>query len=312
MQNKQSTTGKWDIIEITKFEGMSATDSKANLAMASGDTPFHKAGEEYGRLRTLMEAHGRTGNMKMLTARVICNEDPYFLAFKPNSFKATITSIKKEFAERQIVEATRKLFLPVFSNLTSYTTGGKPKADDDDGVKPPAAPVSAIPATKRPANNVHQMQGKAKKQALATKNDDNHVVVQSVAWDNSFREKLIVVVTIPDDKNVDLSRLMVAFADGSNGSALTVWVPRGKKPTDMDMVKSLLSNMPEITPQDSTFFVHALEIKMMEERRNAVLDPFHIVLDKACDVNNLPSATVGRSGEDIVCCIVLNVPSLNA
>jgi hypothetical protein len=73
-----------------------------------------------------------------------------------------------------------------------------------------------------------------------------------------------------------------------------------------------LSTMPAVTPHDSTFFVHALEIKMMEERRNAALDPFRIVLDKACDVNNVPSAKFGRSGENIVCCIVLNVTSLNA
>jgi hypothetical protein len=52
-----------------------------------------------------MEGHG--SDLTTVTAQTVTGEDPFFLAFKPNSLKANITLIKKEFSGRGVVEAKR-------------------------------------------------------------------------------------------------------------------------------------------------------------------------------------------------------------
>jgi pyrroline-5-carboxylate reductase len=60
----------------------------------AGTASFFKNGEECHHLRALMEAKGTQYNT--VTAQSVTQEDPWFLAFKPNSLKANITLLKKE------------------------------------------------------------------------------------------------------------------------------------------------------------------------------------------------------------------------
>jgi pyrroline-5-carboxylate reductase len=75
----------------------------------AGTASLFKNGPGFQRLRALMANKGIMYNQ--VTATSVAQEDPWFLAFKPNSLKANITSLKKEFAQRENVEALRKLFL---------------------------------------------------------------------------------------------------------------------------------------------------------------------------------------------------------
>jgi hypothetical protein len=48
-----------------------------------------------------------------VTAASVTQEDPWFLAFKPNSLKGNITLLKKEFAQQENIEALCKLSLMI-------------------------------------------------------------------------------------------------------------------------------------------------------------------------------------------------------
>jgi hypothetical protein len=81
----------------------------------AGTASFFKNGEECHRLRVLMEAKGTQYNT--VTAQSVTQEDPWFLAFKPNSLKANITLLKKELGQWTNVKALRKLFFDYFVYL---------------------------------------------------------------------------------------------------------------------------------------------------------------------------------------------------
>jgi hypothetical protein len=196
---------------------------------------------------------------------------------------------------------------------TIYTAGGELKDEEEDEEVMPEGEISMGPA-KRPANNQH-VQEKTKKQAIASKNDVQPVVTQALGRDSHSRERMVVLVTMPGNIQ-NLSQLIVEFAEGSKGARLIVWVPRGVMSTDMDRVSSVLGGMEGLDAKDAYLLSCVLEDKMMLKRRNkgaAIMDAFTIVLEKACDANKMPLASVCRStvDGDIVCCIVLDVPSLN-
>lgn len=182
----------------------------------------------------------------------------------------------------------------------------------DDGSVPPAVTIpGTMPVNKRSAMTM-LMREMAKKQALEAKNDAVEPVVVQV--DDKFREKLVLVVALPGNIS-ESSQISVEFADGSNGSILIIWVPRGKAISDMDKVRAVLNSMGDkgITPEDAIFFSHALENRMMSKRRHihdTVIDPFTISLDKACDISKHPIVALYQSKEDgdTACCIVLDVP----
>jgi hypothetical protein len=85
---------------------MVGAKKEAPAAADAGHMPFRKAGPEYALLKTIMEAKGNEYNQ--VTAQSVIAEEPWFSTFKPNSLKANITSLKKEFNTRGNVEGLRK------------------------------------------------------------------------------------------------------------------------------------------------------------------------------------------------------------
>jgi hypothetical protein len=155
-----------------------------------------------------MESKGT--NFNSVTAQSVTAEDPWFLTFKPNSLKANITALKKEFRLQANVEAMHKLL------LTILTTQVESKEDDNDNGEEKAFVV--VQAPKHMATNI-PMQASAKKPDLETKNVVTSVVTQAVCSDSNSREKLTVVVTMPS-KVIHKSQLTVEFVSSSNGAKI--------------------------------------------------------------------------------------------
>lgn len=93
---------------------------KEGNAVLGGERAFSKKGPEFQVLTDLMERHG--SNMQMLTPALICQEEPSFIQYKPNSLKGAITSIKKKHSERGFVEQCyRKSYQSWFFPTISQT-----------------------------------------------------------------------------------------------------------------------------------------------------------------------------------------------
>jgi hypothetical protein len=293
---KKMTYGDSNVVRMSN-----GRKNAALPAAEAGTTPFRKAGEEFVRLRAIMEAKGASYNS--VTARSVTIEYPWFLTFKLNSLKASITALKQEFNMRGNVEALRKLLLTMLFDLTSLTTGvPKPIV-----VPAPKRVATVPPPAVTPAN---------KKQTLeTTKFMVSGVVTQALYTDDQSRERLVIVVTLPANVT-NSNQLTVNFVPSSNGARILLWVPRGRLANNMDKLFKGIATMPGFTKTDASVVTRALADKLKLRRENneeTIIDPIGIILDKACDPNKKPNLAVFKSKEDgdTVCVIVLDVLAKN-
>jgi hypothetical protein len=111
-----------------------ANKKTAPAPAEAGTDSFRKAGPEAVWLREIMVSKGALFNN--VTSTTVCAEEPWFLSFKPNSLKANITSLKKEFNDHGNIKGMRKLLLVILFDLTSFTTGAVGQLKDDKDAEP--------------------------------------------------------------------------------------------------------------------------------------------------------------------------------
>jgi hypothetical protein len=294
----------------------------APAAAEAGNDSFRKAGPEFVRLREIMESKGALFNN--VTATTVCAEEPWFLTFKPNSLKANITALKREFNERGNIEGLRKFLLIIRFDLTNFTKGaiGLPKDDEDADAEPKIEVTeetqkiiaAAAASCKRPPPTVVvPLSASAKKQAVEQpKNVVTGVVTQAVSLDSKSVERVACVVTMPGNIT-NKSQISVEFAAGSNGAKINVYVPRGKVANNMDRLKKGIALMSGLDLMDAAHITRSLETKLMSRRENIdelIVDVISITLDKACDPQKKALVTVFKAPDgDTVAVLLMEVPS---
>jgi hypothetical protein len=125
----------------------------------------------------------------------------------------------------------------------------------------PPQPLVAFINAKCPASPMTTL-ASAKKTALDVNNLITPVMTQAVFHDDSSREKLTCVITMPANVT-HKSQLKVEFVTSSNGARMIVWVPQGGLVNNMDKLNKGYAGMPSLSQKTADFAMRALEDKLM-------------------------------------------------